>query len=116
MCSTNGSANNCCCCPSPTVIQEKICGNLNGPLLNYTAWEGPEVNDYIQGTFEIFNAGPEDITAQILDSLGATVGTIDVPPGNSVAVSVNNPNTFNVQVPEGTRGKFCITLYKRLFA
>ncbi|MEH7010756.1 S-Ena type endospore appendage [Neobacillus niacini] len=125
MCGSQGSNSNCCCCPNAIVLQEKICGNLAGPLpvpvpspgltLPFLAWEAPDVNDYFQGTFEIFNAGPATITAEVLDSTGGVIATLTVPPGNSVSVSVNNPDSFSVTVPDGTHGKFCITLYKRLF-
>ena len=115
MCGSHGSNSNCCCCPNAVVLQEKICGNLTGPLTNFVAWEAPDVNDYFQGTFVIFNAGPVIITANVLDATGAIIGTLSVPPGNSVSVSVNNPDSFSVTVPDGTHGKFCITLYKRLF-
>jgi Protein of unknown function (DUF3992) len=116
MCGSHGSNSNCCCCPNAVVLQEKICGNLAGPLTNFVAWQAPAVNDYFQGTFEIFNAGPGTITATVLNSAGVVIGTLTVPPGNSVSVSVNNPNSFVItSVPAGTHGKFCITLYKRVF-
>lgn len=120
MCGSNGSSQDCCCCPNATVLQEKICGNLTGPLgvgdATFIAWQAPVVNDYFQGTFEIFNAGPDIITAEILNSAGVVIATLSVPPRNSVAVSVNNPDSFSIVVPDGTHGKFCITLYKRIFA
>lgn len=119
MCGSNGSNSNCCCCPNAVVFQEKICGNLTGPLgeaAPFIAWQAPEVNDYFQGTFEIFNAGPGIITATVLNNDGVVVGTLTVPPGSSISVSVNNPNSLNIiSVPLGTHGKFCITLYKRVF-
>lgn len=115
MCGSNNSNQNCSCCPNATVLQEKNCGNLTGPLTNFIAWQAPVVNDYFQGTFEIFNAGPGIITANVLNSAGVVIGSLTVPPGNSVSVSVNNPNSFSITVPAGTHGKFCITLYKRLF-
>lgn len=116
------SSGNCCCCPEPQIFQEKICGKLTGPLTSYVAWEVPTAggaNDYFQGTFEIFNAGSPgtgNITAEIRDMNGTLVGSLTVPPGNSVSVSVNAPDFFNIlSVPNGVHGKFCITLYKRLF-
>lgn len=116
MCGSNGNS----CCPSAQVFQEKICGNLQGPLPwesqpGFTAWNAPAVNDYFQGTFEIFNAGPDIITARVLNSTGEFVD-LSVPAGNSVSISFNNPDSFVVFVPEGTNGKFCINLYKRIFA
>lgn len=114
MCGSNVSGD-CCCCPNAMVFQEKICGNLTGPLNGFIAWQAPTVNDYFQGTFEIFNAGPGIITADVLNSASVVIATLTVQPGNSVSVSVNNPNSFSVTVLDGTHGKFCITLYKRLF-
>ena len=111
-----GSNSNCCCCPDAAIFQEEICGNLTGLLSGYLAWEAPAVNDYFQGTFEIFNAGPDTITASVLDSNGNVIAPLSIPPNNSVSASANNPEFFSVNVPAGTHGKFCITLYKRLFA
>ncbi|MBO9129852.1 S-Ena type endospore appendage [Bacillus sp. 165] len=115
MCGSKGN-----CCPDRVVFQEKICGNLTGSLgsaeVPFIAWQGPAVNDYFQGTFEIFNAGPGIINANVLDINGGS-SPINVPSGNSVAVSVNNPAALRiVSVPAGTHGKFCITLYKAIFA
>lgn len=89
------------------LCQEKICGNLNGGtagLTLFTAWTAPAVNDYFQGTFEIFNAGPAT-TASVTTTAGGTVNFLSIPPGSSIS-----------NVPAGTTGKFCINLYKRLFA
>lgn len=115
MCNSNGFNGNCC--PSAQIFQEKICGNLTGPLNDFLIWSVPAtfVNDYIQGTFEIFNAGPGTITANINDN-GTLVGGLNVPPGTSQAVSVNSPGSVTVDVPAGTAGRFCITLYKRVLA
>lgn len=114
MCGSNGSGD-CCCCPDAVVLQEKVCGNIKDRI-NQAVWTAPTVNDYIQGTFEVFNAGPGDIEF----SVNGVVFT--VPPGNSKVVSVNNPTIFIIQTfdfpgaQEGTSGKWCITLYKRVFA
>jgi hypothetical protein len=108
MCGSNGSNSNCCCCPNAV---EKICGNLMGPLTNFPVWTAPTVNDYFQGTFEIFNAGPAgNITSNVIPDTSEPIT-----PGNSISASINNPTTFTVTVDSGTHGKFCITLYKRVF-
>lgn len=121
MCGSNGSNMDCCCCPDRVVFQEKICGNLTGPLpvppaTTFVAWTAPAVNDYFQGTFEIFNAGPAGtITARVLNTGGAI--PIVATPGNSISVSVNNPVSLIIDsVPSGTHGKFCINLFKSIFA
>ena len=117
MCGSNGSNMDCCCCPYRVVFQENICGNLAGPLTNFPAWTPPAVNDYFQGTFEIFNAGPAgDITAVVTNTAG-TAFTIVATPGNSISVSVNNPASFTITIATaGTHGKFCINLFKSIFA
>ena len=115
----SGSNSNCCCCPNAVVFQEKICGNLQGPLTEFPAWQAPTPeNDYFQGTFEIFNAGTGIINATVTDTSGFATqigGANGISPGNSISVSVNNPASLIVTVPMGTHGKFCITLFKRLF-
>lgn len=114
MCGSQG--NDCCCCPNAVILQEQICGNFRD--INQIVWEAPAVNDYIQGTFEVFNAGngPVMFTVNNLPTPPFTV-----PPGTSQSISVNNPTNFIIQttgfpgaVP-GTHGKWCITLYKRVF-
>lgn len=113
MCGSQG--NDCCCCPNAVIFTEEVCGNIKDPI-NQAVWTAPPVNDYIQGTFEVFNAGPGTIDF----SVNGTVFT--VPPGTSQAISVNNPTIFIVQTTDipgaiaGTSGKWCITLYKRVFA
>ncbi|WP_395947823.1 hypothetical protein [Bacillus sp. X1(2014)] len=47
-------------------------------------------------------------------SVNATVQT--VPAGNTVSLSFNNPAVFGVVSGAEDRGRFCITLYKRVFA
>lgn len=115
MCGTHGNGNNNNCCPDGVILTEDLCGNIKDPI-DQAVWTAPNVNDYIQGTFDVFNAGPGTIDF----SINGTVYT--VPPGNSKAVSVNNPSIFIVQTfgqegaVAGTTGKWCITLYKRVFA
>src|SRR5699024_7453259 len=80
------------------------------------AWVSPSVNDYFQGTFEIFNVGPGTITAQVVDTSDNSTPII-VTAGNSIAVSVNNPAYLEmINLPSGTRGKFCMNLFKAMFA
>ncbi|WP_163100463.1 S-Ena type endospore appendage [Peribacillus alkalitolerans] len=119
MCGNHGSNFNGFCCPDPQIFVEKNCGNLRGPLGTTETtpdtfapvWTGPADGDYFQGTFEVFNCGP---VGNILFRVSPNATVITVPPGNSIAVSVNNPTSFEVIVPTGTSGKFCITLYKRV--
>lgn len=100
-----------CCCPTSQIIQENLCGNFAGPLDTFRAWSAPTPNDYVQGTFEIFNAGPETIIVNLVGNVG--IG-YDVPPGTTSARSILRPSLLLLSVPEGTSGKFCLTLYKRL--
>ncbi|MEK3856208.1 S-Ena type endospore appendage [Cytobacillus sp. FSL H8-0458] len=114
MCGSNRSGD-CCCCPDPVIFQEKLCGNIQDPI-DQAVWTAPAVNDYIQGTFEVFNAGPGTIDFSVNGNV------FSVPPGNSRAVSFNNPTIFIVQTvgqpgaQPGTSGKWCIVLYKRILA
>ncbi|WP_163100460.1 S-Ena type endospore appendage [Peribacillus alkalitolerans] len=120
--SHNNHDNGGFCCPDPQIFVEKNCGNLRGPLgtpamgdvaaVFAPVWTGPTDGDYFQGTFEVFNCGPVGDIQFLVDPLTTP---IVVPPGNSKTVSVNNPNNFRVLIPTGTSGKFCITLYKRVF-
>lgn len=114
MCGSGGFGGDCCCCPPSQVFQEKICGNLTGALTDFLAWQAPlGVNDYFQGTFEIFNAGPGIITAV---ANGGPGNLLTIPSGTSQVVSINLPTNLTVTVPLGTTGKFCINLYKRVSA
>lgn len=106
MCGTQG--NDCCCCPNAMIFQEKICGNFGD--INAVVWTAPAVNDYIQGTFEVFNAGPNPVVFAVVNG----GPNITVPPGTSQAISVNNPTVLGI-VSIGSHGKWCITLYKRVF-
>ncbi|MBO9129851.1 S-Ena type endospore appendage [Bacillus sp. 165] len=112
MCGSNAFGGDCC--PDAMIFQEQLCGNITDPI-DQAVWVAPATNDYIQGTFEVFSAGPGTIDF----SVNGVVFT--APPGTSKAVSVNNPSTFIVQTNgqrgavAGTTGKWCITLYKRVF-
>ena len=76
------------------VFQENICGNLSPNTGATDVWYvNNNVHDYIQGTFEIFNAdNTTPITATILTTSGNT--QLNVPPSSSVATSVQNPLSF----------------------
>ncbi|WP_108672081.1 S-Ena type endospore appendage [Peribacillus acanthi] len=127
MCGSKNHNNGGFCCPDPQIFVEKNCGNLKGPRPVAgevtrdgfsTVWNGPADGDYFQGTFEVFNCGPEGNiefrVGGLVDATGAPV-TITVTPGNSITVSVNDPANFRVRIlSAGTSGKFCITLYKRV--
>ena len=64
--------------------------------------------------FFMWSFKDNNIEANILDLNGNIIGQLDVLPGNTDAVSVNAPDSFIVNVPHWVRGKFCITLYKRV--
>ncbi|MBN8208972.1 hypothetical protein JI666_09470 [Bacillus sp. NTK071] len=113
MCESKG---NNACCPDGQIFQENFCGNL-GPGFDATVWEAPPgLNDYIQGTFEVFNAGTEDILATVTSPNG-NVGPFAIPPNTSVSRSAVNPTSFIITVPDNNKlgSKYCITLYKRIF-
>lgn len=103
------------CCPPAQMFQETICGNFNnataGPTTT-TVWSAPG-GAYFSGTFEIFNSAssPGTVTAAITApaQLSATAGNADT-------ISVDQPTTFDITVPAGASGKFCINLYKRVLA
>ncbi|KXZ18810.1 hypothetical protein AXI59_16255 [Bacillus nakamurai] len=114
MCGSKG--NDCCCCPNAMIFQEELCGNFGA--IDAAVWTAPTVNDYIQGTFEVFNAGPGTVDFSVTSN--GVLNLFHVPPENSIAVSFNNPTRFAVQtifgeVYNGSTGKWCITLYKRIF-
>jgi hypothetical protein len=115
MCNTHNNLG--FCCPEAQIFQEQICGNLQGPLTDTNVWLAPTPSDYFQGSFEVFNSGPGIILFEIQDLAGNTIsGPVGVPVGTSIVLSVNNPGRLVVNVPDGTRGRFCINLYKRIFA
>ena len=111
MCGSQG--NNCCCCPDAMIFQEEICGNF-GPLANgVSVWLPADVNDYFQATYEVFNAGP--VAIFFATEAGQTPG-FEVPVGTSRVVSVNNPTVLGIfNTNNSATGKWCITLYKRVF-
>lgn len=110
MCGTQG--NDCCCCPDAVIFKEEICGNI-GPTTSAgeVVWQPIGVNDYIQGTFEVFNAGPGDIIFAVVNG----GPNFTVPVGTTQVISVNNPTVLGI-ISNGATGKWCITLYKRVFA
>ncbi|WP_163100462.1 S-Ena type endospore appendage [Peribacillus alkalitolerans] len=123
MCGNNGSSVNGFCCPDPKIFQEEICGNIQGPVRdNFWQVLDPIDSDYFQGTFEVFNCGNDNIEFAVFSVGGTSTGIITVTPGNTRKVSVNNPIRFAITTPpilgdnpNRSRGKFCITLYKRVF-
>ncbi|PEA16767.1 hypothetical protein COK06_27315 [Bacillus cereus] len=116
MCGSQGISENCCCCPPAQLFQEKICGNF-GPNNTVAVWSAGEVDDYVQGTFEVFNSASsiEFATGGVSSALqgGFTFGT---PPGFSRSASAPFPISFTIESPANTSGTFCITLYKRIRA
>ncbi|MGN7179033.1 hypothetical protein BK139_01675 [Paenibacillus sp. FSL R5-0490] len=113
--SCSKSSNNPCC-PAAVIFQEKICGNFSGGtggINRLSVWRAP-AEDYIEGTFEIFNStgSPGSVTGNITAPGSPGVGP--VPPGNSAALAVITPSEFTITAPPNASGKFCITLYKRL--
>ncbi|MDN4866218.1 S-Ena type endospore appendage [Priestia megaterium] len=108
MCNSfNGS-----CCPPAQMFQESICGNFNnatvGPTTT-TVWTAP-AGAYFSGTFELFNSASSPGTVT------ATAPALSATPGNSDSASIDQPTTFEIIVPAGASGKFCINLYKRVLA
>jgi hypothetical protein len=98
----------------PQFFQEKITGNFNGGATPLTVWTAP-AGSYFSGTFEIFNsaASPATVTGAT-DSTPA--GALSASPGNSTAVSVNQPTEFTITAAAGDSGTFCIILYKKVLA
>jgi hypothetical protein len=117
MCSSNVVRR---CCPSAQILQEKICGNFNGPLVGESSvlWRAPLTSsDYIQGTFEVF-VSTGAVTAAVISSIPTENVTFPVvSAGNTLSRSVNFPIDFRLtDIEEGDSGTFCITLYKRILA
>ncbi|EEK75499.1 hypothetical protein COE58_03525 [Bacillus cereus] len=115
MCGSQGISGNFCCPPSQ-IFQEKICGNF-GPDNDVVVWFADQVDDYIQGTFEVFNSASS--TGNVIASLGSALqGSVlfPTPPGFSRSTSFPLPITFQINSPPNTSGTFCITLYKRIRA
>ncbi|WP_144555203.1 S-Ena type endospore appendage [Bacillus sp. X1(2014)] len=97
------------CCPEAEIFTEEICGNLEGPI-DQAVWTAPTPSDYFQGTFTVTNTG----NSPFIFSVNGVVLT--VPPGSTVSLSANNPVSLIVTLGPEDRGRFCITLYKRVFA
>lgn len=116
MCSSNKS--NDACCPSAQIIQENLCGNLTGQLIGVDAvvWEADPlgVNNYFQGTFEVFNSSNTPIDVNITRATGPSVA-FTVPPLTTTSRSVLNPISLATTLDPGETGKYCIILYKRVF-
>ncbi|MGG5795838.1 S-Ena type endospore appendage [Bacillus cereus] len=115
MCVSQGISGNCCCCPPAQLFQEKICGNF-GPNNSVVVWTAFDVDDYVQGTFEIFNSASSTGNAAILITGVQSSFTTATPPGFSRAFSARLPIAFQIGSPSNTSGTFCITLYKRIRA
>lgn len=118
MCGSHNFGNNGCC-PSGQVFQEKLCGNVTSNLVNQNAWAArPGVNDYFQGTFQVFNAGDTGISFDVLSSTpGSSATDIPVPPGSTVSISVANPIQFLIDTTGSvvTGSTWCAVLYKRVY-
>ncbi|MBK5459222.1 S-Ena type endospore appendage [Peribacillus sp. TH27] len=117
MCGSNGMGG---CCPPAQTFQEQICGNFNNPgigVIDQVVFNAP-IGDYIEGTFEIFNSASSSgvVTGTVNTSVGPSVGVGPVPPGNTFASAVRNPISFSLDIPAGSSGTYCITLYKRVLA
>ncbi|MFB7642038.1 hypothetical protein [Peribacillus butanolivorans] len=86
--------------------------------LDETVFTAP-VGAYFEGTFEIFNsaASVSTVTGTVNSSTAPVTTTIGpVPPGNTIANTVQNPTSFVIQMPSGTSGTYSLTLYKRILA
>ncbi|WP_027954011.1 S-Ena type endospore appendage [Halobacillus kuroshimensis] len=99
------------CCPQAQIVQEEICGNINGVLTADILWSAP-AGSYISGTFQVFNSASS--TGNIV--VAGDVVFAGVTPGNTQSESVDNPTTFTVTALAGVNGTYCITLYKRILA
>lgn len=120
MCGSHGFNGGDACCPPAQIFQEKICGNFNGASsdTDIIVWTAPTVfNDYIQGTFEIFNSARSTgaVGGSVSNSVGGPV-TFTADPGNSISSSVISPTSFTITAGAGETGTYCITLYKRVLA
>lgn len=103
------------CCPDAKVFVEEICGNFNGSI-DVNLWVGPTPNDYFQGTFTVTNTGTEPFLFSV--DFSENNPAITVPPGNTISISRNSPNTSAVSPTSPgsqTSGKFCFKLFKRVF-
>lgn len=115
MCGSNGSNP---CCPTAQLFQEKICGNFTAPLGSAVVWSVGDVTDYIQGTFEIFLSSGTlaEGTSVITQATGGEVLFPAITEGNTVTRSASVPTSLVLSdVNPGDTGRYCITLYKRVF-
>lgn len=108
-CGSKGVGN--ACCPSPQFFTEEFCGNYSGGEegIALELWAAAGVSDYVQGTFQIYNAtGPGTVDGT------ANLATLEAPPGTTDSISIANPTNFTLTAPANTSGTYCIRLYKRL--
>lgn len=106
------------CCPTAVIVKEKICGNFTAPLGSGIVWSADDVTDYIQGTFEIFLSSGTlaEASTHITQATGEEVLFPAITEGNTVARSATVPTSLVLtDVNPGDTGKYCITLYKRIF-
>lgn len=117
MCGSTSGFDNACC-PSAQLFQEKICGNFSGPIGGDPVWSAGDVTDYVQGTFEIFvSSGTLAASSAIITQAnGGQVLFPAITEGNTVARSASVPTSLVLtDVNPGDSGRYCITLYKRIF-
>lgn len=115
MCGSNSFG---ACCPTAQIFQEKICGNFTAPLGDAVVWSVGDVTDYVQGTFEIFLSSGNLAAAStiITQADGGQVLFPEVTEGNTVIRSASVPTSLVLNdINPGDTGRYCITLYKRIF-
>ncbi|MBD2794689.1 S-Ena type endospore appendage, partial [Xenorhabdus szentirmaii] len=104
-----------CCCPSPQIIQEKICGNFRlQEGTSFEVWNAVTDTGVIQGTFEIFSSSINEGVLPITGTINPGAIVITASPGNSVTSTILNPTSFNIEGEQNDSGTYCITLYKRI--
>ncbi|PEQ68076.1 S-Ena type endospore appendage [Bacillus cereus] len=104
------------CCPTPKIVEEKICGNFATAVDPLTVWTTNE-NNYISGTFEVYNSASTSGNATMDVTSNPDIAVIQVPPGTTMSVSAQRPTAFTISAPlAGANGTYCITLYKRVLA
>ena len=104
------------CCPDRKYVQDKVCTPWNGTVddaaLVITVYSN-SINRNIYGTGYVqYDAGPADITLNILDEAGNTLNSVTLAPGTSTTFTYRRFSEIQLALPAtaGTyQGEFCIT-------